>query len=96
MIELFYVSLLIVFGGLIAVTLTTFGMHRRAYGEELDRLRDRWTHQEERIGAMREELEDLILDVELLGYEKASLEAQETCMRSLDKFDAALEDGENE
>ena len=48
-----------------------------------------------RIDTVREELENLVLDIELLEHEKGSLEAQETCMRSLDKLDVALEDGED-
>ena len=41
--------------------------------------------------AIRQELEDLALDIEGLEQEKASLESQETCMRNLDKFSAASE-----
>jgi len=91
MIEVFYIVLLIVFGILIIITLTQFGMRSNALREEIVHFRENREHQEERTVAIRQELEDLALDIEGLEQEKASLESQEACMRNLDKFSAASE-----
>jgi chromosome segregation ATPase len=95
MMEIFYGLMLVVFGALIVVTLTNFWMKSSALKEELHNTHQRLDDHQGRLSEIRAELEDLGADAELLEMEKASLEAQETCIRNLDTFSAGATIGEH-
>ena len=86
MLEVFYIILLVVFGGLIVVTLTQYGIRSGALKDELERLREKIEHQEARLKVASEASDTIALDPEILQGEKGSLEAQEICMGNLDQF----------
>lgn len=89
MLEIFYIILLIVFGGLIIVTLTQYGVRGGVVKDELGRLQEKIEHLQARFKANSEEFDTLSLDLEILQEEKKSLEAQATCMGNLDQFNTA-------
>jgi len=95
MMEIFYGLMLVVFGALIIVTLTNYWMNGSALKEELHNGYLRLESHQERLAEIRGELESLGTDAELLEMEKASLEAQETCMRNLDTFNAGATIGQH-
>ncbi|MFA6109777.1 MAG: hypothetical protein WDA75_13505 [Candidatus Latescibacterota bacterium] len=86
--SLVYVVLLVTFGGLLLFALTDFYIHRTSLAEELDELKGRLAQQEERLTSVRQELDDLAIECELLEQEKLSLQAREACLRGLDRYDA--------
>lgn len=92
--SLVYVVLLVAFGGLLLFALTDFYIHRASLAQELDDLQGRLAQQEERLTSVRQELDDLAIECELVEQEKLSLQAREACLRGLDRFDAAGADGE--
>lgn len=89
MIALLYVVLLVVFGALLLFTLADFWTRYSALRQEAVHLRERQEEQEERLRAMQQELDDLEIDLEFLEQEKASLEAQRSCMKNLDRLNLA-------
>jgi len=89
MVEIFYIILLVIFGVLISIALAQFFMRDKAQSEDLAQLRQHATRQEERLNALREEFDSIALDLQILEQEKATLQAQDTCMRKLDQFNAA-------
>lgn len=86
--SLVYMVLLIAFGGLVLFTLTDFYIHRAALAQDVGELQERLAQQEERLTSIRQELDDLTIECELMEQEKLSLQAREACMRGLDRFDA--------
>ena len=89
MLEIFYTILLVVFGGLIIVTLTQYGVRGGVLKDELGRLQEKIEHLQARLETNSEAFDTLALDLEILQEEKNSLEAQETCMGNLDQFNTA-------
>jgi hypothetical protein len=89
MVEIFYIVILIVFGVLISISLTQFLMRDKALSEDLGQLQQHQARQEQRQNALREEFDSIALDLQVLEQEKSTLQAQETCMRKLDQFNAA-------
>ena len=86
-----YAALLVIFGGLIALALVSYSVRRGALVEELEETRDRLARREAHLQEMREEMDELAVEIDLLELEKRSLEAQENCMKGLDQFEAAGE-----
>lgn len=89
MLEIFYILLLVVFGGLIIVTITQYGVRRGMLKDQLGNLREKTEHQQTQLKANSEEFDTIVLDIEILQQQKDSLEAQETCMDNLDQFNTA-------
>ncbi len=81
--------LLLVFAGLLALTLTDYWVRRRRWGEQLQEIRERLAYQEERMASIRQELDDMSVETELLEQECLALEARQACMRGLDRYGAA-------
>ncbi|MEE3259780.1 MAG: hypothetical protein VX293_11275 [Candidatus Latescibacterota bacterium] len=86
MLEIFYILLLVVFGGLIIVTMTQYGVRRGMLKDQLDNLREKTELQQARLQANGEEFDTIVLELEILQQEQDSLEAQATCMGNLDQF----------
>jgi hypothetical protein len=85
LLEIFYIILLTIFGGLIVVTLTQYGVRGGVIKDELSRLQEKKALQA-RLKSNNEAFDTLTLDLEILQEEKNSLEAQETCMGNLDQL----------
>lgn len=82
-------TLLLVFSGLLALTLADYWVRRRRWGEQLQEIRERLAYQKERMASIRQELDDMSVETELLEQECLALEARQACMRGLDRYGAA-------
>ncbi|MGY8823351.1 MAG: RIFT barrel domain-containing protein [Candidatus Latescibacterota bacterium] len=87
--QIFYIIIVVVFGVLIAIALTQFLIRDKALNEDLAQLQQHAARQEERQNALREEFDSIALDLQVLEQEKSTLQAQDSCMRKLDQFNAA-------
>ena len=83
MTEIFYITLLIIFGALSIIAFFSSSIRAVPLKEELERVVERTERLQERISQMREELRELELDIELLEDEKRGLEDEQTCMRKV-------------
>ena len=86
MIQLFYILLLIVFGGLNIVILILYAVKASALREELETVEASIERHRHRLRNVREEFANLKFDNDLLEEEKRALEIRETCLQNLEEF----------
>ena len=86
MIELFYASLVVVFGALILAAGTRYFLSASILREELRHHHERRDQQEARLADVKTELSESQLDTELQQIEVEALQQRELCMRSLEQL----------